>query len=332
MAQLKDSLNAYRDPEKFRKLVRRGKGMMPAIPPKEQSDAEVAAIHQYVRQALWDESQIPLAYRVSALLSVRNVGIGFSIIGSLSLLLILKVLLYWIHCAGWRQLLPSIGRFGYGKTAFIALRSLLVDGLLVASLWRRDRFRWAMHGLLLYGFCGLGLADMLMQVVNPTRAGLPITHPLKLLPNLSGLLVLAGIAYVRYRYSKDPYIDNGLTLGRDYLFLNLLTITILTGFLVQILRYGGAIQWVLPLYALHLSVVAVLLLSAPFTRFAHAFVVPVLVAMTRVTEAIAASGVDLGFSREPAPGRHHKSQRIAEGVIKALDPEFEGKIRLRYYP
>lgn len=332
LAQLKDSLKAYHDPDRFRKLVRDGKGMMPATPEKELSDAETAAIHQYVLQAPWDESQIPIAYKVGALLSGRNVGIAFSIIGALSLLLSLKVLLYWIQCAGWRQLRPYLRKFGYGRATWIALRALIVDGFLVASLWRKSKHRWAMHGLLLYGFCGLGLADMLMQTLNPTRAGLPLTHPLKLLPNLSGLMVLAGIVYVRYRYSKDPYIDNGLTLGRDYLFLNLLTITILSGFLVETLRYSGAIEWVLPTYVLHLGVVAILLISAPFTRFSHAFVVPALVAMTRVTEAITASGVDLGFSREPSPGRHHKSERIAAGVIRTVDPDFQGPIRLRYYP
>lgn len=316
----------------FMKIVRTGKGMMPATPQKELSDKEVAAIYRFVRQTKLDPSQIPLSYKVASLFTTRNVGIGFSIISLVALLLAIKVLLYWVDCAGWRWLKPYIRKFGYARAAGVMLWSILVDGVLVASLWRKDKFRWAMHALLLYGFVGLGLADILMSVFNPGRGGLPITHPLKLLPNLSGLAILLGIIYVRYRYSTDPYIDNGLTLGRDYLFLNLLTLTILSGFLVEVLGYAGAIQWVLPTYILHLAVVATLFLSAPFTRFAHAFVVPVLVAVTHLVEAICASGVDLNFGYEPSPGRHHKSVRIAEGVLKVIEPEFSGKVHLRYFP
>jgi len=316
----------------FEQIVRKGKGMMPAVPRNEVSDTEAAIIHTYVQSLKLDPNQIPISYKVGALLSVRNVSLGFSIIGTISLLLALKVLLYWVHCAGWKQLQPYLRKFGYGRAAWVALRALVVDGFLVASLWRKDRFRWVMHGLMLYGFIALGAADILMSVMNPLRSQLPMMHPLKVLPNVAGLIVLFGVLYVRVRYRKDDYIDNGLTLGRDYLFINLIAITILSGFAVQALRYAGAIAWVLPCYALHLGVVATLLISAPFTRFSHAFVVPVLVAITRLTDAIVASRTTIGFNSEPSPGRHHKSERIAAGVLKAIDPDFDGKIRLRYYP
>jgi hypothetical protein len=55
-------------------------------------------------------------------------------------------------------------------------------------------------------------------------------------------------------------------------------------------------------------------------------------ALTRVTEAVTVSGADLGFEREPAPGRHHKSQRIAENVLEQLGPEYDGPARIRYFP
>lgn len=318
--------------DEFVNTVRKGKGMMPAIAAKDTTDEEVVAIHKFVQATKLDPEQIPISYKVGAMLSVKNVGIGFSVVGIVSLLLVLRVLLIWLDRAGWRQLRPYVGRFGYGKAAWVALKALVVDGLLVASLWRKSRFRWLMHGLMLYGFIALGLADFLMSIFNPTRAGLPDIHPLRLLANLGGVAVLAGVIYVRYRYSKDEYIDNGLTLGQDYLFLNLLTITILTGFLTQVLKGAGAIQWVMPVYMLHLGVVATMLVSAPYTRFAHAFLVPVLVAMTQVADAVAASGVDLGFSYEPSPGRHHKSERIARGVIAQVAPGAEGQVKLRYYP
>jgi hypothetical protein len=316
----------------FHKLVREGKGMMPATPGKELSDAELKTIYNYVKSLKLDQSQVPVSYKVSQNFKTRNVGIAFMLISFVALLLALKVLAYWLKCAGIRELWPHLRRLGYGKAAGIALRAVVVEGLLVSSLFSKSKARWAMHGLLIYGFLALGLADILMSIFNPTRGELPITHPLKLLPNLGGLSVLLGIIYVRVRYRTDPYIDNGITLGRDYLFLNLLTLTILSGFLVEIFGYAGIVHFVMPTYMLHLAIVAILFVSAPFTRFSHAFVVPALIAMTRLTEAVTASGTDLGFIYEPSPGRHHKSLRIANSVLQAVEPGTASPFRIRYYP
>jgi molybdopterin-containing oxidoreductase family iron-sulfur binding subunit len=318
--------------EQYEHIVRTGKGMMPAVPQKDVSDADLKKIYDYTKGASLSPDQIPIAFKVGALLSTRNTGIFFSFVTLISLLFALKVLAYWMDCAGWKQLKPHMKKFGYGRVFGIMLSSIILDGLLVRSLWRTNKHRWAMHGLLIYGFIGLSLADFLMQLFNPTRGELSLAHPIKLLANFSGFAVLLGIIYVRIRYSKDKYIDNGLTLGRDFLFLNLLALTILSGFLVEALGYAGESHWVQPVYILHLAIVATLFLSAPFTRFNHVFVVPALIAMTRVGEAIAKSGVEIGFLREPSPGRHHKSQRIAEQVIRHMDPNFKGQIKLRYYP
>jgi molybdopterin-containing oxidoreductase family iron-sulfur binding subunit len=318
--------------EQFENTVRNGKGMMPAVPQRDVPDQDLKKIYNYTHSAALDPSRIPVAYKVGALLSTRNTGIFFSLVTLIALTLAIKVLLYWVDCAGWKQLKPYLKKFGYLRAFGIMLTSLLLDGLCVRSLWRANKHRWAMHAFLIYGFIGLSLADFLMQICNPTRAEVSITHPIKILANLSGLAVLLGIAYVRYRYAKDKYIDNGLTIGRDYLFINLLALAILTGFLVEGLGLAGQSHWVQPFYMLHLTIIAVLFVSAPFTRFSHVFVVPVLIAMTRVGQAIAASGVDLGFSNEPSPGRHHKSERIAQQVMKQLEPNFKGTIKLRYYP
>lgn len=320
------------DYARFAAIVRRGKGMMPATPEKELPDSDLQAVHDFAVHAPRDESQVPLAFRISALLTTQNVGIGFAVIGTLSLLLGLKVLIYWLDCAGIHRLWPYLGRLGWAKAAGIALQALIVDGLLVASLWRKSKHRWAMHALMLYGFLGLGLADMLMAIYNPTRATLPNLHPFKLLANGAGVAMLLGLAYVRIRYRKDAYIDNGLTLGRDFAFLNLMTLSLLTGFLTELFGVVGANLWILPMYLVHLSLVAILLLSAPFTRFAHAFIVPALIVLTRLTEAVVAARVGLGFEREPSPGRHHKSERIVAGLLRQVAPEHAENFTIRYYP
>jgi hypothetical protein len=319
-------------PVEFLDIVRKGKGMMPATKTKDFSDDQIGTIYQELKEKPWNESQIPLAYKVGRLLATGNVAIAFSIVTLFALFFGIKVWLYWIRLSAPKQLWPAVLKFGLMRSLGIALWSLLVDGFLVASLWRRSKSRWFMHGLILYGFCGLLAADVLMQIFNPMRAEIPFLSPLKLLPIVSGVAALSGVFFVMFRYKKDSYIDNGMTQGRDFLFLNLLLHALLGGFLTVVMKRAGITGWVMPVYLYHLAAVLMLIATAPFTRFAHVWIVPTMVALTRLTDEIVESGVEIGFEREPSPGTHHKSQRIAENVIQTLEPDFKGPVRLRYYP
>ena len=320
------------DYTRFSQFVRHGKGMMPATPVKDIPEDELQGIYAFAKNAPSDESQVPISFKIAGLLTTKNVGKAFAVIGIASLLLGLKVLVYWLDCAGLQRLMPYFGKLGWARTFRVALHALIVEGLFVRSLWRKSKHRWAMHGLMLYGFLGLGATDFLMSVLNPTRADLGQGHPLKIAANTAGLILLLGLAYVRVRYRKDEYIDNGLTLGRDYAFVNLMTLALITGFLTELFGVLGANLWILPTYLVHLVLVAILLLSAPFTRFSHAFVVPALIAMTRLTEAVTTAGIGLGFEREPSPGRHHKSERIVAGLLREVAPDKADNFTIRYYP
>ncbi len=316
----------------FLDVVRKGKGMMPATPATEMSDDRITQVYQELEAKPWDPSQIPIAFKVGQMLSTRNVSILFTVVTLFALVFGTKVWLYWIKLSAPRQLWPAMKRFGLFRSAGVLIRSLVIDGFLVASLWKANKVRWLMHGLMLYGFCGLLLGDVLMQIFNPTRAEMPFFSPLKLLPVLSGAAALTGLLFVMHRYRRDAYIDNGLTQGRDFLFMNLFLHTLISGFLTVTLKRAGVNDWVMPIYLYHLSAVLLLLGTAPFTRFAHVWVVPTMVAVTNLTEAIVADGKDLGYQREPGPGRHHKSQRIAVSLMSGIDPEASGPVVLRYYP
>jgi molybdopterin-containing oxidoreductase family iron-sulfur binding subunit len=318
--------------EEFLALVREGKGMMTGTPESMLDDEAVSSIWNELQATEKDDSQIPIAYKVGRFLSQTSVGHIFMTVTVLSLIFTILVLRYWVGNSGLKMLKPAIKAFGTFKAWGIFLKALIVEGFLVSSLWKKSKHRWFMHGLLLYGFCGLMLADILMAVFNPLRAELALTHPLKLFPVVCGGLIFIGVCYVMYRYKVDEYVDNGHTLGRDFLFVNLILHAIVSGFIVVLLKRTGVTDWTMTIYLYHLTTIAVLMLTWPFTRGAHVFIVPVLVGITRVTEAVAESGVDLGFEREPSPGRHHKSQRIAEQVIGLLEPGEEGSVKLRYYP
>lgn len=306
--------------------------MMPPTPANVMSDEELNTIYAEVKSKEWKPDEIPISYKVGALLTTRNVSLIFLGVFLFATIFAIRGLIYWIRLAGFKQMKPALQKFGILKAWGIALHSMIVDGFFVRSLWRKSKHRWFMHGLMLYGMFGLMLADILLQIFNPTRAHLAFSNPLKILPLTAGFMVLVGVVYVMKRYKSDDYIDNGLTLGKDYLFVTLLFHTVLSGMFTLAINRTTAHGWVMPIYLYHLVSITALIVSAPFTRFQHAWVVPVMVALTRVTEAVAASGVELGFMREPSPGRHHKSLRIAEDVLLHVDPELASSVKLRYYP
>jgi hypothetical protein len=306
--------------------------MMPGTTPDVLSDEAAALIYQEMQQGEFDESAVPLSYKVGQLLSTRSVGEIFSVVGLFALIASLYVLRYWMRNAGYNELKPAIKKFGTGKAFGIVLKSLIMDGFLVQSLWKKSKHRWAMHAMIFYGFIGLMVADVLIQVLNPTRSQLEMFDPLKMLPMISGVLVILGISYVFWRYKKDEYIDNGLTLGKDFLFVNLILHAAISGFLVVMVKRGGGGDWLQAVYIYHLVTILLLMVTWPFTRGSHVFVVPFMAAMTRLTEAISVAGVDIGFDREPSPGRHHKSLKIANQVIDECEPGVEGEVKLRYYP
>jgi len=317
----------------FLMTVRNGKGMMPATDAKTLSDPEVRRIYNQLQEMGVDESQIPIAFKVGEQLQTKNTFKIFLFVFGVSGLLSLWTLSKWIRGTGLRALWPRVVKFGLFRSLGVVVKSLILDGLLVQSLWKTNKHRWFMHGLMLYGFLGLILADVLMSIYNPTRGDLPLLDPLKLLPMVSGGMLLFGVFYVMYRYRKDPFIDNGLTLGGDFLFVQLLFHTTLSGFLTVVVNRLGINAWVMPIYIYHLGSLSLLILTAPFSRFQHMWVVPILASITRLTDAVTQSGVDIGYQREPSPGRHHKSEQIAASVLESLGPDYEGEdFRLRYYP
>ena len=316
----------------FLKVVREGKGMMPATLPKDLSDQKAANVYKELQAKEWIEEEIPVAYKVGQFLSTRNVGMIFFVVTIFAVIAALINLRFWFRAAGFNYLWPRLVKMGLAKSAWVAIKSIVVDGLFVRSLWQTNKKRWLMHGLILYGFIGLMFGDMLISILNPQRSQLPISNPLELFPILCGFGVILGLTSVMYRYKRDPYVDNGMTLGKDFLFVSLLFHAIVSGFLVVSMKRLGMNEWVMSIYIYHLATVALLIATAPFTRFQHAWIVPTMVAFTRLGEAVVESGVDIGYEREPSPGRHHKSERIADNVLEQLGPEYAGERRLRYYP
>ena len=127
------------------------------------------------------------------------------------------------------------------------------------------------HLAVFYGFLGL--------VVTTTSVGIgiyafgyltpwPLWHPVKILGNVSGLAVLIACGVFLYRRLKDKE-KAGKSTYSDWLFLWVLALTTLTGFLSEILRLADIPALAYWVYFIHLVFIFCLLVYIPYSKFAH---------------------------------------------------------------
>jgi len=127
------------------------------------------------------------------------------------------------------------------------------------------------HLAVFYGFLGL--------VVTTTSVGIgiyafgyltpwPLWHPVKILGNVSGIAVLIACGVFLYRRLKDRE-RGGKSTYSDWLFLGVLALTTLTGFLSEILRLADIPSLAYWTYFIHLVFIFFLLVYIPYSKFAH---------------------------------------------------------------
>jgi quinone-modifying oxidoreductase subunit QmoC len=128
-----------------------------------------------------------------------------------------------------------------------------------------------------YGFLGLvitttsvAIGIYLFRYLTPW----PLWHPVKILGNVSGVAVLAAcwIFLSKRREKGERAGKNDYT---DWLFLDVLGATALTGFLCELLRLGGSAGLAYPMYFIHLVLIFFLLVYLPYSKFAHLIYRPV---------------------------------------------------------
>ena len=126
------------------------------------------------------------------------------------------------------------------------------------------------HLAVFYGFLGLmatttsvGIGIYAFGYLTPW----PFWHPVKILGNVSGLAVIVAAAVFLWRRIADAG-KAGKSTYSDWLFLSILGLTTLTGFLSQWLRLSG-LRAAYPVYVVHLLFVFFLLVYVPYGKFAH---------------------------------------------------------------
>ena len=127
------------------------------------------------------------------------------------------------------------------------------------------------HLAAFYGFVGLGVTTVSVAIgiyVFGYLTPWPLWHPVKILGNVSGLALLAAIAVLVYRRIADAEMAGKSTYS-DWLFLGVLLLTTLTGYLTEFFRLAELPGLAYPTYFVHLVFVFVLIVYIPYSKFAH---------------------------------------------------------------
>jgi len=143
------------------------------------------------------------------------------------------------------------------------------------------RSRWFMHWAIMWGFLGLLAAtavDYVLLLLANKIPGQPeaLWHPTRLLGTLTGVLVVFGTTRALVSRIRKPEKYSSHSLLSDWLFLWLLLLVTVTGFLVEVALYlpRGAV-WAYILFLVHMVIGMEIVLLFPFTKFAHAIYRPV---------------------------------------------------------
>ena len=174
-----------------------------------------------------------------------------------------------------RALWYSLGIESLGQKRY---RDDCADDQPAEPLYRR---RWLIHFLTLWGFLGLLLATTLnygmdLLGIKATGTPVPLWYPVRLLGTVAGLALMYGITWFMIRRWERSRQGVETSKPSDWLFLVLLWVTGLTGFLIEAALYMEPVPaWGYWVFLIHVAVAMELVLFLPFTKFAHAMYRPV---------------------------------------------------------
>ncbi len=127
------------------------------------------------------------------------------------------------------------------------------------------------HLAVFYGFLGLvatttsvGIGIHFFGYLTPW----PLWHPVKILGNVSGTALVAGLAvFLWHRIGEQARAQK--STYTDWLFLIVLLLAVASGFACESLRLAGLAALAYPTYFVHLTLVFFLLVYFPYSKFGH---------------------------------------------------------------
>jgi quinone-modifying oxidoreductase subunit QmoC len=178
--------------------------------------------------------------------------------------MIYSIAQFWGDMKRWHGGIPNGDLIGSIKKA---LRELLLHEKFRGCEANSLRF-WSHLGIF-YGFIGLVVVTGFVVVLAVLEMyPLPIYHPLKIMGNISALMLIAGAGSLIVERWKDQEAGKPSSYY-DWLLLTDVFAVGLTGFFLQFARYGEAPGFAYPLYFTHLVFVFILIFFLPYTKLAH---------------------------------------------------------------
>lgn len=128
------------------------------------------------------------------------------------------------------------------------------------------------HLLTFFGFAGLFIVTSAVVIFVILKFEYPfgLWHPLKILGNLAGTAMIAGLAIVAMNRLKSSD-TSGSGSYPDWLFLIVLLGVGITGFTTEALRFLNVPALAYSSYFIHMVFNFVLLVFLPYSKFAHIF-------------------------------------------------------------
>jgi len=126
------------------------------------------------------------------------------------------------------------------------------------------------HLALFWGFVGAAVTSgfiIVYMYIEGKPLPVPLTHPYKILGNLSAVALVFGGAYLLYNRMTNE--QAGKTTAFDNFFMGVVLLLIATGCLIELGRFMFDPMLSCYLYIVHLGTVLCLFLTFPHSKFAH---------------------------------------------------------------
>ncbi len=143
------------------------------------------------------------------------------------------------------------------------------------------RRRWFIHAMTIWGFIGLLIATSLdygLDVIGVRETGtpVPIWYPARAIGTIGGIMLMYGVTMFAINRWQQYNRAATVSTPSDWMFLGLLWVTGLTGFLIEVALYVPPTPaWGYWVFLVHVAIAMELLLFIPFTKFAHVIYRPV---------------------------------------------------------
>jgi quinone-modifying oxidoreductase subunit QmoC len=191
-------------------------------------------------------------------------AVFFSVTGLVSLVTMVSALRFW----------KLLGSSGSRSGSFV---SNLIPVLIEIVTHKRfnkceaARPRKTGHFALFWGFVGAAVTSGLLVVdlyILKSPMPLALTHPFKILGNLSAVLLVIGVVMlIANRTSDNPQV--GASTAYDNFFMSVVALVVLSGCIVEIARLALEPTIACYTYIWHLAIVMTLFATFPYSKFAH---------------------------------------------------------------